>query len=232
MSAAESLKLARAIDIHVGIDGDDLVLKASAPPPLVVLELLSRHKAGIVTLLRPTKDGWSPEDWQVFFDERASIIEFDGGLPRTQAEVRAFDCCVAEWLNRNPTPSAPGRCLSCGDGEHTHDPILPYGADTSGHAWVHSHCWATWYAARKAEAIAALKGIGITTPAAFSDDQHSTPQAEASGSSAFRLSTNSVSTPLAGSCFSSESAPQHAACRTIIHGSVIGPSSTKDSGGK
>ena len=29
-----------------------------------------------------------------------------------------------------------------------------------------------------------------------------------SGSSAFRLSTNSVSTPLAGSCFSSESAPR------------------------
>ena len=27
----------------------------------------------------PAEDGWSAEDWQVFFDERAGIVEFDGG---------------------------------------------------------------------------------------------------------------------------------------------------------
>jgi hypothetical protein len=62
---------ARAAGIRLGIDGDDLVLEASAPPPPAMIDLLSRHKAGIVALLRPAEDGWSAEDWQVFFDERA-----------------------------------------------------------------------------------------------------------------------------------------------------------------
>jgi hypothetical protein len=47
MSAAEALKAARAAGLRLGIDGDDLVLEASAPPP-PVLNLLSRHKASIV----------------------------------------------------------------------------------------------------------------------------------------------------------------------------------------
>ena len=114
MSAAEALKAARAAGVELAIDGDDLVLEASAPPPAAVLDLLSRHKAGIVALLRPGDDGWSAEDWQAFFDERAGIAEFDGGLPRAEAEARAFACCVAEWLNRNPVRSPPGRCLGCG----------------------------------------------------------------------------------------------------------------------
>ena len=46
MSAAEALKAARAAGIELGIDGDDLVLEATAPPPAAVLDLLSRHKAG------------------------------------------------------------------------------------------------------------------------------------------------------------------------------------------
>jgi len=25
---------------------------------------------------------WSAEDWQAFFDERAGVAEYDGGLPR------------------------------------------------------------------------------------------------------------------------------------------------------
>ena len=56
-----------------------------------------------------------------------AIAEFDGGLPRSAAEAQAFACCVAEWLNRNPARSPTGRCLGCGDREHAHDPLLPYG---------------------------------------------------------------------------------------------------------
>jgi hypothetical protein len=48
---------------------------------------------------------WSAEDWQVFFDERAGIIEFDGGLPRAEAEAQTFACRVVEWLNHNPERS-------------------------------------------------------------------------------------------------------------------------------
>ena len=59
--------------------------------------------------------GWTREDWKAFFDERAAIAEFDGKLPRPQAETRAFACCVAEWLNRRRAPTRPGRCAGCGE---------------------------------------------------------------------------------------------------------------------
>lgn len=161
MSAALALELARAVGICVRVDGDDLELEALAPPPQTVLDLLSRHKTDILRLLRPANDGWSPEDWQFFFDERASIAEFDGGMPRAEAETRAFACCVTEWLNRNPTPSASGRCLACGVGERAIDPLLPFGSETRGHAWLHRACWPAWCRAREADAIAALAGMGI-----------------------------------------------------------------------
>ena len=101
MSAADALKAARAAGVAVAVDGEDLLLAASARPPAAVLDLLSRHKAGIVLLLRPANDGWVAEDWRVLFDERAGIAEFDGGLPRLEAEACAFDCCVAEWMRRH-----------------------------------------------------------------------------------------------------------------------------------
>src|SRR5262245_26512453 len=92
MSAAEALKAARAVGIHLEVDGEDLVLEAASEPPAVVLDELSRHKAEIAAVLRPGRDGWSAQGWQVSFDERAGIIEFDGGLSRAEAEAKAFDC--------------------------------------------------------------------------------------------------------------------------------------------
>jgi hypothetical protein len=53
----------------------------------------------------PDCGGRSAEDWQVFFGERAGIAEFDGELPRLDAETKAFECCVVEWQNRNPVCS-------------------------------------------------------------------------------------------------------------------------------
>ena len=164
MSAAEALKAARAAGVHLGIDGDDLVLEASTPPPAAVLDALSRHKAEIVVLLRPAGDGWSAEDWQFFFDERAGIVEFDGGLPRPEAEAQAFACCVVEWLNRNPERLPAGRCRGCGDREYAHDPLLPYGVEPTGHVWLHSRCWPAWSEARQAKAVSALTAMGIIAP--------------------------------------------------------------------
>jgi hypothetical protein len=169
MSAAEALKAAFAAGIRLGVDGDALMLEASAAPLPAVLDLLSRHKASIVTLLRPADDGWSAEDWHVFFDERVGIAEFDGGLPRGQAEARAFACCAEEWLNRNPVRSPPGRCLGFGGGDHVHDPLSSYGIEPTGHAWLHSRCWPR-YAGRKAEAVAALAAMGIAASADLPDD--------------------------------------------------------------
>jgi hypothetical protein len=104
-----------------------------------------------LTLLRLADEAWSAEDWQVFFDERAGIAEFDGGLSRAQAEARAFACCAVEWLNRNPVRLPPGRCLDCGGGDHAHDPVLPFDVEIT-------------------EAVAALEAMGIAAPADLPDD--------------------------------------------------------------
>src|SRR5262245_29853834 len=107
MKAIDVLEAARAAGIALAVQGDDLVLEAPSTPPAAVLEPLSGHKAEIVALLRSGRDGWSAEDWHVFFDERAGIAEFDGGLSRAEAEAQALACCIAEWLNRNPVNSPP-----------------------------------------------------------------------------------------------------------------------------
>lgn len=170
MSAAEALRAARMAGIAVRIDGNGLALEAEAPPPAEILELLVRHKPRIVALLRAGRDGWSTEDWQAYFDERAGIAEFDGGLPRWESEARAFDCCVVEWLKRNFVRSLPGRCLACGGGDHAGDALLPYGIEATGHVWLHSRCWPAWHAGRKAEAVAALRAMGIAAPPEFPND--------------------------------------------------------------
>jgi hypothetical protein len=113
MSAAAVLRAARAAGIELAIDGNDLFLDAARVPPASVVDALRRHKAEVVAMLRPGRDGWSAEDWQAFFDEGAGIMEFDGRVSRTEAEAQALACCIVEWLNRNPTPSAPGRCAWC-----------------------------------------------------------------------------------------------------------------------
>ena len=123
-----------------------------------------------VALLRTEYGNWCGEDWRAFFDERAAIAEFDGGLPRQQAEARAFTCCVAEWLNRNSVRPSPESCLLCGTAGQTHDPMLPFGTERTGHAWLHSRCWSAWSADRNAEAVAALEEMGIATPAGFPND--------------------------------------------------------------
>jgi hypothetical protein len=163
MTAAQALQAAHAAGIQVRIDGDDLLLEAAVRPPAEVIDLLSRNKTVILAMLRPGADGWSAQDWQIFFEERAAIAEFDQSLTRRQAEQYALACCIAEWLNRHPVSSAPGRCLWCAGADHEHDPLLPYGVEPTGYAWLHLRCWEAWYAARKREAVAALKAMGLAT---------------------------------------------------------------------
>jgi hypothetical protein len=172
MSALIALKAARANGVSVSADGNDLVLNASTEPPRAVIALMSRHKADILLLLRPTTDGWIGEDWQAFFEERAAIAEFDGGLSRTQAEAQAFECCVVEWLSRNPARSTPLRCLNCGCGEHLNDPLLPFAAKITEAAWLHSLCWEDWSKRRRAEAIRSLSAVGIVESKGQTDRAH------------------------------------------------------------
>jgi hypothetical protein len=160
MSAAEALKAARTVGIELVLDGNDLLWEATSEPPAVVLDGLSRHKAEIVRILHPAKGGWSAEDWRLFFEERAAIAEFDGGLPRAKAEAQAFECCVVMWLDRNPAPSAPGRCAWCGRSE-SHAPVVPFGTEPGPHTWLHRECWSAWRKMRPFQAKEALTRMGI-----------------------------------------------------------------------
>ena len=81
MRAAEVLKAVRKAGIELEVEGDDLVWEADKQPTAEVLDLLSCHMAVIVRLLRRGDDGWSVEDWQDFFDERADFAE-QNGYPR------------------------------------------------------------------------------------------------------------------------------------------------------
>jgi hypothetical protein len=50
--AARAGALAGAASIQISIQGDDLVLEPSAEPPVAVVDLLTKHKASIKTILR------------------------------------------------------------------------------------------------------------------------------------------------------------------------------------
>ena len=170
MTAVDALRAARAANVHVGMEGTDLVLRAPAPPPAAVLDALKLHKPAIVALLRREVSNWSAADWEAFFDERAGIAEHDGGLSRQEAEALAFEHCVVEWLMRHPVQSKPGVCLGCGRGDEQAGIVLPFGTEASGHAWLHSDCWPAWHAARRTEAVAALTTMEIERPADFTAD--------------------------------------------------------------
>lgn len=170
MSAVEALRLAQENGIRVGIAGADLILDAEEEPTPVVIEALKRNKAAIVALLNAGNDGWSADDWQAFFNERAGIAEFDGGKSRGDADGLAFDCCVTEWLNRNPGRSDPGHRAACGRSNREGRAVVPFGTESRGHIWLHPECWQGWHVARKAEAVAALAAIGIKKLTKFPND--------------------------------------------------------------
>jgi hypothetical protein len=166
MSAREALRAARAVGVEFAVNGADLSLKAPSEPPAAILEALRRHKPEIAAMLRPGRDGWSAEDWRLYFEERAAIAEFYGGLPRDNAEAQAFECCVVKWLDGNPAPSAPGCCAWCSRTE-SHDVVVPYGTEPGTHTWLHRECWSAWHLVRRSQAQQTLNRMGLRNP---SDD--------------------------------------------------------------
>jgi len=159
MSASQALKAAHEAGVRIAVDGETLMLEADAPPPARVLDLLLLHKAELIALLRPRDSKWTAQDWQDYFSERAGIVEFDGGLTRPEAEAKAVDCCIAEWLRRHPVGPPSDRCLGCG-GVEDGDTLLVFGGSPTG-TWLHSRCWQAWNRVRLMEARSALAAIGI-----------------------------------------------------------------------
>jgi hypothetical protein len=163
MNAVSALRAARAAKVEVKADGECLRLVAATTPPANIVDDLRRHKQELLALLAPAgPDGWSALDWHDFFEERAAIAEYDGGMNRQEAEASAYECCVVEYLNQTHTASVPGLCLQCGEAEHSQTPVLPFGTDATGHTWLHSHCQFEWHEQRLTAAKVLLAGMGIT----------------------------------------------------------------------
>ncbi len=110
---------------------------------------------------RNHSDDWLPGDWQVFYDERAGIAEYEAGISRQEAESSAFESCVVEWINRNPEPSDTGTCLHCGQAERSGARIIPFSTKDDARAWLHSECWRAWHNSRRRAAIRALSSAGL-----------------------------------------------------------------------
>ncbi len=162
MSAIEVLRVARESGISLSVVGTDLLLGADWEPPSTLVGDLRRHKAAILALLSRGDDRWAVEDWQSFYDERADIAEFDGDQTRAEAEARAFECCIVEWLDQHPEPSDPEHCAWCGAAETSDACVVPYGTNPVGSAWLHPGCWDAWYQERHRKAASALMGVGIS----------------------------------------------------------------------
>jgi hypothetical protein len=87
MSPPEAMAAARAAGVQIAIDGADLVLEASGPPPDAILDLLTRYKLGIVALLQSGRDGWPAQIEPV----DADAIEERAGLAADRVPARYLD---------------------------------------------------------------------------------------------------------------------------------------------
>ncbi len=153
---------ASAAGINLSLEGDDILLESDTAPPNALVALVRQHKSLLLSMLRGQKASWQSADWQAYFDERAAILEFEAGLNRKDAEAKAFECCVTEYINQTHTASNPDVCAHCGTREDTTQPLIPLGTEKVGHVWVHCDCLTHWQMAQGHEAAEALRDMGIT----------------------------------------------------------------------
>ena len=88
MTAAAVVQEAVASGVAIRVEGAALVLSADVQPDEHLLQKIRSGKSAIVAYLRGLAC-WDEEDWTAFYDERAGILEFDGGLTRAEAEAGA-----------------------------------------------------------------------------------------------------------------------------------------------
>lgn len=105
--------------------------------------------------------------WRGLFEDRAAAVARKEGLPPAEAEPRAYEIVLVEWLNANPPPSSgAARCAYCRAplGEPGRDGV-PVLTPADREVWLHHGCWSDWTAGRRAEAAAELARHGVPPPA-------------------------------------------------------------------
>jgi hypothetical protein len=89
MTATSVLKAARDAGVTIVADGNELILRGATQPDVTLVDQVRDFKTEILDLLRMPV--WSSDDWQAWFDERAAILEYDGGHDRDVAELQAAE---------------------------------------------------------------------------------------------------------------------------------------------
>jgi len=165
MNALGVLRQLRVEGYMLTLSGPDIRVVSERKVEARTRDRIKSIKPLLVKLLTATADGWTGEDWREYFEERAAIAEHEAKLPRNEAEYRAYECAIGEWLSRNPMRSSPGRCHHCAQEQ---GPLFPYLTDLDivdpGHTWMHQSCSKLWHEQRCELAKAELLAVGIDQP--------------------------------------------------------------------
>jgi hypothetical protein len=149
---------------RLAVAGDRIRVSAPRPLPDRLVDALRRRKGEVIAYLGRGGDAWGTDEWRQWIAERAAILEHDGGLSRPEADGQAFQHAIVERLNRHPAMTDPHVCAGCDE------PINEGGTDwrpLADGATVHYggayglRCWERHGAKRRAEAEAALAGLGV-----------------------------------------------------------------------
>ena len=99
MDGLTLLNEARAAGLHVQARAGRLVIRGPRHAETVARRLLA-NKVVVLNALACAETGVKPDqlpaDWHFLWDERAAIMEYDGGLPRERAEAEALKYIRAE----------------------------------------------------------------------------------------------------------------------------------------
>ncbi len=116
MTAQRLLEALHGAGVELRLDGGRL--RYRAPPGALTPDLraaAAEHRDMLVELLTAEARGglpaWTaawPEPWATELEERAAIMEFDGGLPRPVAELEAEVCVRHEHARCADDPCAEG----------------------------------------------------------------------------------------------------------------------------
>jgi len=112
----------------------------------------------------PEPDNWGAQDYRAYHAERSGIYEHEAHLSRRQAELRALEDCIAEWIRRRPIDATPAACAGCGKQDIGEHDIRVIEYRSGGNLWAHGTCWSTLKETWTYEADMALHAMGVTKP--------------------------------------------------------------------
>src|SRR5262249_6425799 len=107
MDGMTLLEQARLAGLTVIVQGDKLLIRGPRRAGPLAEQLLA-HKGEVIDALAAASltPADLPADWHAVWDERAAIMEYDGGLPRERAEALALVDILQQMRRAGQWPRA------------------------------------------------------------------------------------------------------------------------------